>query len=59
MKEVNKELLLEFFDSYRKMIVYVEDEILDKYNEDSKIYKEVEKANKLLDKLYNLSIENK
>lgn len=54
MIKVDKDFLKELRESFCTMLIYVEDEVLDRYNEDNIIYKEVENANKLLEKLYDL-----
>lgn len=52
--KVNKDFLEKIRESLCKMLIYVEDELLDRYNEDNIIYKDVENANKLLEDLYEL-----
>ena len=54
MIKVDKDFLKELRESFCTMLIYVEDEEWDRYNEDNIIYKEVENANKLLEKLYDL-----
>lgn len=63
---ISKELLEEIRESLSIMISYVEDELLDKYDENDEIYKDTEKANNILDIIYQISqindysyIENK
>lgn len=63
---ISKELLEEIRESLSIMISYVEDELLDKYDENDEIYEDTEKANNILDIIYQISqldnysyIENK
>ena len=54
MIKVDKDFLKELRGRFCTMLVYVEDELLDRFDENNIIYKEVEDANKLLEKLFDL-----
>lgn len=54
MIKVDKDFLKELRGSFCTMLVYVEDELLDRFDENNIIYREVEDANKLLEKLFDL-----
>lgn len=63
---ISKELLEKIIESLSSMIGYVEDELLDKYDENDTIYNDTDKANNILDTIYQISkidnysyIENK
>ena len=56
---LNQKDLEKIRESLSLMISYVEDELLDKYDENDDIYKDTERANEILDFIYELSIYDK